>query len=168
MFLIPSLQRSDHVAHRARAPEVVPGVDATGADDTVLIVLTAGPMARAAATRALLADDEFIPKAVRDDVVLLVTQLVAKFVRHANGRPGGAVRVGLRRWADFVRIEVSEDGGGFTAEAPLKGDQEGGGGLFLVDKIADRWGITPSGTCAWFEIRTSNERQAMSSAPTRM
>lgn len=167
-MLIPFPQRSDHVAYRAGAPEVVSRADVTGPDETVLIVLTAGPMACPAARRALLADDEFFPNSVRDDVVLLVTELVADVVRHANGGPGGAVRVELRRWADFVRIEVFDDGAGFTAEGPRKRDQERGGGLFLVDQIADRWGITPSGTCAWFEIRTSDERQATSSESTQM
>ena len=36
------------------------------------------------------------------------------------------------------------------------GDHSGGWGLFLVDRIADRWGVrrTPSGTSVWFEIRS--------------
>ena len=35
-------------------------------------------------------------------------------------------------------------------------DHSGGWGLFLVDRIADRWGVrrTPSGTSVWFEIRS--------------
>jgi anti-sigma regulatory factor (Ser/Thr protein kinase) len=34
------------------------------------------------------------------------------------------------------------------------GDSSGGWGLFLVDQIADRWGVrrTPTGTCVWFEL----------------
>src|SRR5215218_4165987 len=37
----------------------------------------------------------------------------------------------------------------------VQADGSGGWGLFLVDRIADRWAITAtlSGTCAWFEIR---------------
>jgi two-component sensor histidine kinase len=100
----------------------------------------------------LIPDDGFFPSSVRDDVVLLVTELLTNAVRHASGEPGRAMRVELRRWADFVRVEVFGDGAGFSAEGP---------GLVLVDRIADRWAITrtASGTCAWFEIRTGDERK---------
>jgi two-component sensor histidine kinase len=125
-----------------------PAADVTGAEEVVYIFLTARQMAHPAARRALLADDGFFPSSVQDDVALLVTELVTNAVRHANGDPDRAMRVELRRWADFVRVEVFGEGARFTAEGP---------GLAVVDRIADRWATAPttSGTCAWFEIRTS-------------
>jgi anti-sigma regulatory factor (Ser/Thr protein kinase) len=94
-------------------------------------------------------------RAPRDDVLLLVTELVTNAVRHANAGPDAVVRVELWRGSDFVRVAVSDEGAGFTAEAPLERDQADGWGLALVDRIADRWAVTPtaSGTCAWFELR---------------
>jgi anti-sigma regulatory factor (Ser/Thr protein kinase) len=92
----------------------------------------------------------------RDDVVLLVTELVTNAVRPANARHDRPVRVELRRAARTISVTVLDGGSGFAAEAPQLGpDESDGWGLLLVDRIADRWAITPTagGTCAWFEIR---------------
>ena len=37
---------------------------------------------------------------------------------------------------------------------PSEGNETGGWGLFLVDQIADRWGVerTMSGSCVWFKL----------------
>jgi anti-sigma regulatory factor (Ser/Thr protein kinase) len=81
---------------------------------------------------------------------------VSNAVRHAAAGADRPVRVELRRRARTVRVTVFDEGTGFAAGAPhLKPDRTGSWGLFLVDRIADRWAITPtaSGTCAWFEIR---------------
>jgi hypothetical protein len=50
---------------------------------------------------------------------------------------------------------VVDDGPGFTRRTnPSTGNGSGGWGLFLVDQIADHWGVecATSGTCVWFEI----------------
>jgi hypothetical protein len=150
---ILSPHRLGPVADRAQARAVTASrADVTGPEETVSFSLTAGRMASPAARRSLIADDGFFPSSVRDDVVLLVTELLTTAVRHPNAEPGRAMRVELRRWADFVRVEVFGEGAGFSADGP---------GLALVDRIADRWAIvrTASGTCAWFEIRTGDERE---------
>jgi hypothetical protein len=156
---ILSPHRLGPVADRAQSPEVASRADVAGAEEIVVIFLTAGRMASPAARRLLIPDDGFFPSSVRDDVVLLVTELLTNAVRHANGEPGRAMRVELRRWADFVRVEVFGEGAGFSADGP---------GLVLVDRIADRWAITrtASGTCAWFEIRTGDERKGDGVDPT--
>lgn len=40
---------------------------------------------------------------------------------------------------------------------PVRGDSSGGWGLFLVDRIAQRSGVSPApaGTCVWFELPVS-------------
>ena len=109
-----------------------------------------------AARRALLGCNGELPRSIRDDVLLLVTELVSNAVRQAAPGAERAVRVELRRGKRMVRVAVFDGGGGFTAEGPHATRHESGGwGLFLVDQIADRWAVTPtaSGTCAWFEIR---------------
>jgi len=52
-----------------------------------------------------------------------------------------------------VRVEVADHGPGFAA-APGRPDAEdiGGRGLFLVDRLADRWGTAEGGTRVWFEL----------------
>jgi two-component sensor histidine kinase len=122
--------------------------------ETLVFELVPGPMAGSGARRELLTGNGTLPSAVRDDVLLLVTELVTNAVRHSSAGPDGLVRVEVRRGTDIVRVAVSDEGAGFTAEAPLERTEAGGWGLALVDRIADRWAITPtaSGTCAWFEI----------------
>ena len=139
---------SDHV-YGARPPEVASRNDVTGAEEVVVIFLGAGPNACAQATAMVLAH-EFFPRSVQDDVALLVTELVTNAGRHTNGGVDPGVRVELRRWADFVRVEVAGEGAAFTVDGP---------GLVLVDQIADRRGVAPptSETSAWFEVRTSDE-----------
>jgi anti-sigma regulatory factor (Ser/Thr protein kinase) len=95
------------------------------------------------------------PEFARSDVDtlrLLVSEVVTNAVRH-----GGSTRpVELRAtWNAEVRVEVSDQGEGFTP-VPRQGalDEPGGFGLFLVGRLADRWGVeTEGGTTVWFVLR---------------
>jgi anti-sigma regulatory factor (Ser/Thr protein kinase) len=103
----------------------------------------------------VVACDGSLPTAVRDDLLLLVTELVTNAVRHAGVGPDGSLRVELRRWPQRVRVEVVDPGGPFTRDQPrLSRHEPGGWGLVLVDRIAARWGFghRASGTCVWFEV----------------
>jgi anti-sigma regulatory factor (Ser/Thr protein kinase) len=105
----------------------------------------------------VLARNGTLPASVRGDVLLLVTELVSNAVRHAEVGPEQYLRVELRFSPRRVRVEVVDPGSGFTpAQGPSRGGESGGWGLFLVDRIAHRWGVrrTASGTCVWFEIRS--------------
>jgi anti-sigma regulatory factor (Ser/Thr protein kinase) len=81
---------------------------------------------------------------------LLVTELVANSVRHARGTP---IVVTVTVHDDVVRAEVSDGGAGFDPPNadpnPLK---TSGWGLFLVRKIAERWGAEPATGTVWFEL----------------
>ncbi len=87
-----------------------------------------------------------------DTLRLLVSEVVTNAVRH-----GGSSRpVELHAsWNSEVRVEVCDHGEGFTP-APRRGalDEPGGFGLFLVGRLADRWGVeTDDGTTVWFVLR---------------
>jgi anti-sigma regulatory factor (Ser/Thr protein kinase) len=118
--------------------------------------LDAAPDAGVTARRAVVDGDGELPAAVRHDVLLLVTELVTNAVRHAGVAPGRPVRVDVRRWRQRVRVEVADQGAGFPAvPRPRRpSDEPGGWGLFLVERIADRWGVDhcSPGKCVWFEI----------------
>jgi signal transduction histidine kinase len=108
-----------------------------------------------AARRAVTACNGTLPAAVRDDVLLLVTELVANAVRHAGVGPDQSVRVALRRSRRFVRVDVIDPGGNFARVRPKPiTDDPGGWGLVLVERIAARWGVGHGapGTCVWFEV----------------
>jgi anti-sigma regulatory factor (Ser/Thr protein kinase) len=113
-----------------------------------------GPTAASAARNALLALEPRVDGPVLDDIRLLVSELVTNAVRHAGGPPGGEVALDVSIDAPSVRVEVADPGGGFS---PQPRDDEmsrpGGWGLYLVDRIADRWGVARNHTNrVWFEL----------------
>ena len=87
-----------------------------------------------------------------DTLRLLVSEVVTNAVRHG----GAAHPLELHlTWNSEVRVEVSDHGRGFTP-GPRVGalDEPGGFGLFLVGRLADRWGVeTDHGTTVWFVLR---------------
>jgi anti-sigma regulatory factor (Ser/Thr protein kinase) len=119
------------------------------------VVLTQGVTAGRAARQTVLARNATLPTRVRDDVLLLVSELVTNAVRHAGAGPDSPLRVRLRHGAERVLVAVTDKGPGFSPPATPAGlDASGGWGLYLMDRIADRWGVepTPSGSRVWFEI----------------
>jgi anti-sigma regulatory factor (Ser/Thr protein kinase) len=83
---------------------------------------------------------------------LLVSEVVTNAVRH--GASTGPFELHAT-WNAEVRVEVCDQGDGFTP-APRQGalDDPGGFGLFLVGRLADRWGVeTEGGTTVWFVLR---------------
>jgi anti-sigma regulatory factor (Ser/Thr protein kinase) len=83
---------------------------------------------------------------------LLVSELVTNAVRH--GGQDHPVEVHAV-WNSEVRVEVIDHGRGFSP-APRAGDldEPGGFGLFLVGRLADRWGVeTDTATRVWFVLR---------------
>ena len=128
---------------------------ATSSGEGFTFRVNGGETAGSAARRALAAGDGDLPPAVREDVLLLLTELVSNAVRHAGVGPDQSVRVVLRRSPRQVRVEVA-DPGADSAQVRMNrsGDELGGWGLMLVERIAARWGVgqDASGTCVWFEI----------------
>ena len=104
-----------------------------------------------AARRMVVAGDGALPATVREDVLLLVTELVNNAVRDGGVGAERSLRVELRLWPRQVRVEVVDPG---TGVASTWSQDRSKSGLFLVGQIADRWGVkrAGSGTCVWFEI----------------
>ena len=88
---------------------------------------------------------------VLDDVKLLVNELVTNSVKFAGE---GKIELRLAASDEAVRVEVHDQGPGFApSQAEPSLSDTSGRGLFLVDALADRWGVTLDGTtCVWFEI----------------
>jgi anti-sigma regulatory factor (Ser/Thr protein kinase) len=138
------------------ASELTPRRGAADPEECYALELAGTPEAGSAARRALLARNGALPRPVRDDVLLLMTELVTNAVRHAEAGPDRLVRLELRQRRGAVRVAVCDEGPGFAPEATCsRPDETGGWGLVLVDRIADRWAVTrtATGTCVWFEIR---------------
>jgi serine/threonine-protein kinase RsbW len=95
---------------------------------------------------------ESLPEDDRGALRLLVSELVTNSIRHVDDstRPVElAVRVGVRT----IRVEVHDGGAGFEPGKPKPRGADGGYGLFLVERMASRWGVdTQDGTRVWFEL----------------
>jgi anti-sigma regulatory factor (Ser/Thr protein kinase) len=88
------------------------------------------------------------------DVRLLVSELVANSVRHAGLRPTDVIVVNLDLSDSLLRVEVQDEGPGFTLPIrPEKRTAEGGRGLQILAAVASRWGLKGSRpVTVWFEI----------------
>lgn len=85
---------------------------------------------------------------------LLVTELVTNSLRHARFSTDDAIDIRIEVDESRTRVSVC-DPGGRSQPKLLEQDLEstGGRGLFLVDAMADQWGVnTTDRTCVWFEI----------------
>ncbi|MDT0394832.1 MULTISPECIES: ATP-binding protein [Streptomyces] len=86
-----------------------------------------------------------------DDARLLVSELLANAVQHAQG----PVTLHLCRTAAELTVEVG-DGSPHLPEPRRAGeDEESGRGLNLVRVLADSWGVRPTdeGKTIWFTLR---------------
>ncbi|MFG2757460.1 SpoIIE family protein phosphatase [Streptomyces wuyuanensis] len=86
-----------------------------------------------------------------DSVELLVSEVVTNAVRYAE-RP---VTLRLLR-TDVLRCEVGDDSPQLPRQRRARDTDEGGRGLFLVNRLARRWGATrlSTGKVVWFELST--------------
>jgi len=87
-----------------------------------------------------------------EDLVLLTSELVTNSVKYGPG--GAGIQLVASRRSSFVHVEVRDAGAGFD---PSVGHptlhQESGWGLYLVKRLADRWGVGGDGhTIVWFEV----------------
>jgi anti-sigma regulatory factor (Ser/Thr protein kinase) len=116
--------------------------------------LPGGADAAAAARRALAPLERHIAAPMLNDVRLLVSELVTNSVRHAAAGPPAAVALDLRVSSRRLCVGVSDDGPGFEVERRDAGmESDSGWGLFLVDQLADRWGVESNRlTRVWFEL----------------
>jgi anti-sigma regulatory factor (Ser/Thr protein kinase) len=83
--------------------------------------------------------------------VLLTDELVTNAIVHAQTH----VTLVLRFKTPVVRVEVNDESAGPAHVANPGAEAEGGRGLRLVDRFADRWGVQPTaggGKAVWFEL----------------
>jgi anti-sigma regulatory factor (Ser/Thr protein kinase) len=117
------------------------------------IVATAGaPAAARAAVSAWIG--HHVTDAMLVDLRLVIGELVANSVVHADTPADAVVSVRAEVCADALRVEVGDagTGGAVLARAP---DFTGGGGfgLNVVDVLSRRWGVNRDmGTRVWAEL----------------
>jgi anti-sigma regulatory factor (Ser/Thr protein kinase) len=96
-----------------------------------------------------------LPPPLDDHAELLVSELVTNSVRHAGLSEGDLIRV-TADWSG-TRLKVTVRAGRGVLPPPVAGSirpapgAESGWGLFLVNRLASRWGTAAGGY--WFELR---------------
>jgi anti-sigma regulatory factor (Ser/Thr protein kinase) len=121
-------------------------------EDAIKMNLEGGPEAAVRARRAIGRLRSELDEPTLESLRLLVTELVSNSVRHAGAR---TVDLMVLVTQPAVRVEVTDRGPGFDpAMARVDRNREGGWGLFLVERMADRWGVAREdlGTRVWFEL----------------
>src|SRR6266513_5304447 len=114
----------------------------------------AAAKARAALDASLDLFSEVLDEQRLDDMRLLTSELVSNSVRHAGPSKAAPIHVRVSVTAATVRVAVVDSGPGFdpTPKA-IKPDDDAGWGLFLLERLADRWGMDSNGeTTVWFEL----------------
>ena len=117
-----------------------------------------GPGAAAGARAALKRLQDDVPPAVLDDLRLLVSELVTNSYRHARAATPATATLAVDVDRGRVHVDVADHGAGFEPTLPKKSppDRASGWGLTIVDRVADRWGVTrDDGTHVWFELTTN-------------
>jgi anti-sigma regulatory factor (Ser/Thr protein kinase) len=134
----------------------------SGMKNRIEVEFEAGPTAAASARNALLALDGKVADELLADVRLLVSELVTNSVRHSGIRNHDIVRMEVQVTESTVRVEVADPGEGFAPE-PRDSDRTrpGGWGLYLVDQLADRWGVARDHlNRVWFEMDHDRDGRA--------
>ncbi len=119
--------------------------------------IAGGPYAATAARRALGGLRDVIGTQKLDDVYLLVSELVTNGVRHGGAGEDDVMELTALRHGNRLRVVVTDWGPGFDGRPRPRNraDQTGGWGLFLVERLAERWGTQRSddATTVWFELK---------------
>ena len=122
-------------------------------EDGLNLRLDRGPGAAAKARRALARLRGDLDGPLIETLRLLVTELVTNSVQHTGA---STVKLTVLVGSSSVLTEVTDAGPGFDpAKAGSPTDDHTGWGLFLVERLAERWGVDKDGgaTKVWFELR---------------
>jgi anti-sigma regulatory factor (Ser/Thr protein kinase) len=91
-----------------------------------------------------------------EDAMLLTSELVTNSLRHAGLGVSDWVEITVQRPPPTLRVTVCDPGIGFAPAGDPRlppPTQPTGRGLFIVSRVADRWGVSAGErTCVWFEI----------------
>jgi anti-sigma regulatory factor (Ser/Thr protein kinase) len=115
--------------------------------------LGSGPEAAAEARRAIGKLRADLDPPLMETLRLLVTELVTNSVRH-TAADSVTLRVAVGKAA--VLTEVADTGPAFDPKCVEKaGADHTGWGLFLVQRLANAWGVKDDGSTkrVWFELR---------------
>ncbi len=86
------------------------------------------------------------------DLRLVISEVITNAVRHGGD---GEMLVAVTPKRGFLCVQVTDTGDGFAPRPrAYEPDEDGGFGLFLVEQLTRRWGLTRENrnTRVWFEF----------------
>lgn len=107
------------------------------------------------AARRALDDLDGCPQRIVEVARLLVSELVTNGVRHATNSRDHRISLTIDASPERLRVAVEDTGEGDIVIMSEGARRSGSGfGVYLVDKLADRWGIQHEGSAksVWFEL----------------
>jgi anti-sigma regulatory factor (Ser/Thr protein kinase) len=84
---------------------------------------------------------------------LVISEIVTNALRH--GAPGEHIDVAVTPKPEYLCVQVTDDGPGLAPRPrALAPEEHGGFGLFFVEQLTRRWGVTRENrrTRVWFEL----------------
>ena len=92
-----------------------------------------------------------------ETATLLLSELITNSVLHADLAPTQRVTLLATLRDGRLHAEVCDEGPSFERRV-TKPRERGGWGLYLVERLADRWGVERErATCVWFELTASTD-----------
>jgi serine/threonine-protein kinase RsbW len=122
--------------------------------DQVMVRLRPTPAAVAMARDQLDRIRERLTEEAYEDSRLMVSELVTNSLRHASLSEDQEIELVMALREATLRVEVGDLGPGFEPRPRSPDDSaESGWGLFLVARLADRWGVERDGLHrVWYEL----------------
>ena len=96
--------------------------------------------------------EPFLDPAQLNAFELAVTEVVSNAVRHGGG---DSIRMAVTPKDGYMCVQVTDGGPGMVPKpGALEADDDGGFGLFIVEQLTRRWGVTREDckTRVWFEL----------------
>jgi anti-sigma regulatory factor (Ser/Thr protein kinase) len=97
---------------------------------------------------------DYLEPAQLQSFELVVSEIVSNAVRH-GGEPGQGIRLAVTPKDGYMCVQVTDPGPGLVPKpGALDADDDGGFGLFIVEQLTRRWGVTREDkkTRVWFEL----------------
>jgi serine/threonine-protein kinase RsbW len=159
-WAVREIRRRSRMRPHPTAPQATPeprslGVHCSRLADPFEVTLAAEVDAPAAARAAVTAwMTGHVSETMLTDAQLLVSELVANSVRHAEAPADALISVRAQMRADVLCLEVQDGGtsGAIVHRAPDL-SYGGGFGLNVVEVLSRRWGVDrDAGTRVWAEL----------------
>lgn len=94
-----------------------------------------------------------IDGSLAQSLILLVSEVVSNAVRHSQADPSLPVSLRATFGERAIRVAVTDSGEGFEPQPRDPARTHDGYGLYLLEKVSERWGVERhGGTRVWFEL----------------